>query len=71
MGKGVGLSTLIFIVFLILKLAEIGVVATWSWVWVLSPLWIPFVLVIGILLVMLLIGGSIATAFSIFKSKKK
>ena len=24
------------------KLAEIGVVATWSWWWVTSPLWIPF-----------------------------
>jgi len=25
-------------------------VATWSWWWVLSPLWIPIVVVLGILL---------------------
>jgi hypothetical protein len=35
----------IFIVFLVLKLAEIGVVATWSWYWVTSPLWIPFAVI--------------------------
>lgn len=28
---------------------------TWSWWWVLSPLWIPALVVVGILLVFLLI----------------
>jgi len=42
---------LLCILFVGLKLANIGVVATWSWVWVLSPLWLPIVLVIGVLLV--------------------
>ena len=41
---GIGLGGAIFIVFLILKLAEIGQVATWSWWWVTSPLWISFLL---------------------------
>ena len=34
-----------------LKLAGIGVVATWSWWWVLSPFWIPLTLVLGLFLV--------------------
>lgn len=45
-GAGGGLSTLLFLVFLILKLT--GVIA-WSWWWVTAPLWIPFVIVIIIL----------------------
>jgi hypothetical protein len=47
--KGIGLGGMIFIVFLALKLAGIGEVATWSWWWVTSPLWIPWVLVIAVL----------------------
>lgn len=41
----------VFIVFLVLKLAEIGVVASWSWWWVTSPLWIMALLgfLIGLL----------------------
>jgi len=35
------LPAMVFIVFLVLKLAEIGVVATWSWWLVCAPLWIP------------------------------
>jgi fatty acid desaturase len=39
-----GLGTILFLIFLTLKLAGIGEVATWSWWWVTSPLWIPLVL---------------------------
>lgn len=35
---GIGLGTILFIVFLILKLC--GVIS-WSWWWVTAPLWIP------------------------------
>jgi len=48
-GTGLSLSTGIFLVFLILKLADIGTVATWSWWWVTSPLWIPLGILLGIL----------------------
>jgi hypothetical protein len=48
---GIGICGFVFLVFLILKLAGIGVVATWSWWWVTSPLWIPFALVIAILVI--------------------
>lgn len=46
-NSGVGLSGLVFLVFLALKLAGIGVVATWSWWWITSPLWIPVGLVLA------------------------
>ena len=36
------------LIFVTLKLAEIGVVATWSWWWVLSPFWVPLAIVLGI-----------------------
>lgn len=36
------------LIFVTLKLAGIGAVATWSWLWVLSPFWIPFAIVLGI-----------------------
>jgi hypothetical protein len=49
-SKGFGLGTIIFLIFLVLKLTGVGMVATWSWWWVLSPLWIPIVVVLGILL---------------------
>ena len=47
---GIGFPGLLAIVFITLKLT--GVIA-WSWWWVLSPLWIPFVLIFGFLLLFL------------------
>lgn len=49
---GFGLSTVLFIVFLILKLTN---TIDWSWWWVTSPLWISAGLVIIVLLIVLLI----------------
>ena len=43
-----GLGTILFLIFLTLKLAEVGPVAKWSWWWVTSPLWIPLALVMTI-----------------------
>lgn len=60
--KGIGLGTLIFLVFLTLKLAGIGEVANWSWWWVTSPLWLPAVIVFGFFLFILLLKA----LFSIF-----
>ena len=51
------LSTLLFIVFLILKLT--GNI-DWSWWWVTSPLWIPLAL-------LLIVGASIAIFYDIKK----
>jgi len=49
-SKGLGLGTILFLIFLVLKLTKVGMVATWSWWWVCSPIWIPIAVVIGILL---------------------
>lgn len=50
-GKGIGLGTILFVVFLVLKLC--GVI-DWSWWWVTAPIWIPvaFCLLIIIITVM-------------------
>lgn len=40
------LSLIIFVVFLTLKLS--GVI-DWSWWWVISPLWLPFALVLAVI----------------------
>jgi len=51
-NSSVGLSGLVFIVFLVLKL--VGQI-DWSWWWITSPLWIPVIgaILIGIIIVIL------------------
>ena len=50
-SQGLGLGTILFLIFLTLKLGGWGVVATWSWWWVTSPLWIPLVLIVGVVII--------------------
>ena len=45
-SSGMGIGMVLFIVFLVLKLTD---VINWSWWWVTSPLWIPFVAAIAII----------------------
>ena len=40
---GMGIVGVLTIIFVVLKLTGVGAIATWSWVWVLSPLWIGFI----------------------------
>ena len=47
-GGGVGFAGLLTIVFIVLKLTK---VISWSWLWVLSPLWIGWSLVIVLLII--------------------
>lgn len=55
-SSSVGLPSLLTVLFVGLKLA--GVIS-WSWLWVLSPLWIPFVFaVLWMLFVVAVFGGS-------------
>lgn len=54
--KSFPVFTIIFLIFLTLKLAEIGIVANWSWWKVTAPLWLPLVasllvLVIGAIVI--------------------
>ena len=52
---GLGLFSVLTVVFIVLKL--VGVI-TWSWIWVLSPLWIGFVLILAVAFVAALILAS-------------
>lgn len=40
-GSGIGLSGLLFVIFMVLKLTDL---VDWSWWWVTAPLWIPVAL---------------------------
>ena len=56
---GIGFFGLLAIVFIVLKLC--GVIG-WSWWWVLSPIWLPTAIVLGILAV---VGVSALAAVAI------
>lgn len=49
---GVGIGTVVLIVFIILKLC--GVI-NWPWIWVLSPLWIGFILTVILIIIAVII----------------
>lgn len=53
-GGGIGFAGLLTILFIGLKLT--GYI-TWSWWWVLSPLWISFLLVFSILTLIVVLGS--------------
>lgn len=55
---GIGFAGLLTIVFIVLKLC--GVIS-WSWLWVLSPIWISF----GLALILFAIAGIIILIVSI------
>ena len=52
--SGIGLGTLLTVLFVGLKLT--GYIA-WSWWWVFAPLWIPVVVIVGIAAILLVIYG--------------
>ena len=52
-GGGIGFCGLLTIVFIVLKL--LGKIS-WSWVWVLSPLWIPWAVALVILLIVAIVA---------------
>ena len=45
---GIGFLGLLTIVFIVLKLTHY---IDWSWWWVLAPLWIPFAIVMAVILI--------------------
>jgi hypothetical protein len=50
-STSLGFGSILFLIFLTLKLAGLGVVATWSWWWVFSPILIPLAIILIILLI--------------------
>lgn len=50
-----GLCGVLFLIFLTLKLAQVGTVAAWSWWWIFAPIWIPAAIALVVLLIAALI----------------
>ena len=50
---GIGFVDALTLLFIALKLC--GVI-TWSWVWVLSPIWISILIVVSLALLILMVG---------------
>ena len=50
-NSGIGFNSLLLLLFIGLKL---GGVINWSWWWVLSPIWIPLLIILFILLAYLI-----------------
>ncbi len=65
-GPIFGLATLVFIVFLVLKLAKVGAVASWSWWWVTSPLWISAGLTLGLVVLFFAFAILVAIGKALF-----
>ena len=53
-NSGISLGTVLFLVFLVLKLTE---KIDWSWWWVTSPIWIPVALVFVMAIIVGIITG--------------
>jgi hypothetical protein len=47
-SNGLGLGTVLFLIFMVLKLTNY---IDWSWWWVTAPLWIPLLIILGVLAV--------------------
>ena len=52
--SGVGLPTILTVIFVVLKL--VGVI-DWSWWWVLSPLWISFLISMALIIILSILVG--------------
>lgn len=55
-AKICGFCTILFIVFLVLKVAGVTAVANWNWLWVFSPIWMPLLGILGFIVGMCLLA---------------
>lgn len=65
-SSGIGFSGLLTVLFIGLKLTDY---ISWSWWWVLSPMWIPLVVVLSILGTGLLVGGIVMGIYAIISKQ--
>lgn len=63
---GIGFLGALTILFIALKLTNY---ISWSWWWVLAPLWVPSAVVLSVLVIMLVIAGVVAVIDHNKKSK--
>jgi hypothetical protein len=64
-GGGISFGGLLTVLFIGLKLTHY---IDWSWLWVLSPLWIPLSIVLMVALVILIVAGVMLTVAAILDS---
>ena len=67
-SSGIGFTGLLTIVFIVLKLTNY---ITWSWWWVLSPIWITILFWLSLFLIVLLATGSVAGAATLIAKQRK
>lgn len=48
-SSGLGLASVLLVVFIVLKLCKI---INWSWIWVLSPIWISIIFWIIVIIIL-------------------
>jgi Flp pilus assembly protein TadB len=53
-GGGIGFASLLTLIFIVLKLCK---VINWSWIWVLSPMWISILLVVLIITICIVVAS--------------
>ena len=59
---GISLASLLTFVFVLAKIFEVGPIASWSWLWVFSPLWISFGIALAFVVIAFLIAVIIVAA---------
>ncbi|WP_254512874.1 hypothetical protein [Anatilimnocola floriformis] len=65
---GIGFFGLLTIVLITLKLCN---VIAWTWIWVLSPLWVPLALGLGVIVVLLIAIALVAAVAAIAEAWSK
>lgn len=71
-GTGLTFMQVLFLVFLVLKLTETSVVATWSWWWITAPLWggAALFFAIWVLIMVIMFIAGLFSAIGYINSKK-
>lgn len=59
-NTGIGFTSLLTLVFVLAKIFGVEPVASWSWVWVLAPVWFPF-LIFSIIVGIVILAAAIAS----------
>ena len=70
LSTGMGPFSLLGVAFIIMKLAGVGAVASWSWWWVTMPFWGPTVIILALILLTVISVTTIVAGASLWKSWK-
>ncbi len=67
-GGEIGICTVLFLIFLVLKLCGL---ITWSWWWVTAPLWLPVILFLGICLIVFVVAFCVGVIKYIIRTTRE